>query len=67
MPEVVLCCICKQPINKTADDYVIVKKPTDIYPEVLAQAACEQKRATGGPRTIVDDFLRDIRRWPRRF
>jgi hypothetical protein len=66
MPEVVLCCDCKQPINKATDDYVVIKKATDNCPEVLAHVACEQKRATRGPRTIVDDILKDIWRWPRR-
>lgn len=66
MPEVVLCYECKQPINKTTDDYVVVKKPTDTYPEVLVHVACEQKRATRGPRMIVDDILKDIWRWPKR-
>jgi len=66
MPEVVLCYDCKQPINKTTDDYVIIEKTTDRYPEVLAHAACEQKRATGGPRTIFDDFFKSFRRWPGR-
>jgi hypothetical protein len=29
MPEVVLCCDCKQPINKATDDYVVIEKATD--------------------------------------
>ena len=66
MPEVVLCCDCKQSINKTTDDYVVIKKTTDNYPEVLAHASCEQKRATRGPRTIFDDFLRGVWSWPRK-
>jgi hypothetical protein len=50
MPEILLCCDCKQSINKAMDDYVVVKKATDSYPEVLALVACEQKiwhRITG--------------------
>jgi hypothetical protein len=66
MPEVVLCCCCKRPINKVTDDYVVVEKATDRYPEVLAHAACEQKRATSGPGAIIDDFLKSFRRWPGR-
>jgi hypothetical protein len=65
MPEVVLCCDCKQPINKETDGYVVIKKTTDNYPEVLAHVACEQKRASSGPRTIFDDLLKGLR-WPRR-
>ena len=66
MPEVVLCCDCKQSINKTTDDYVIIKRATETDPEVLAHVACEQKRATRSPRTILDDFLKEIWRWPKR-
>ena len=66
MPEVVLCCDCMQSINKGTDDYVVIKKATDTYPEVLAHVACEQKRATSGPRTIFDDFVKGRWRWPRR-
>ena len=65
MPEVVLCCDCKQSINKSTDDYVVIKKATDNYPEVLAHMTCEQKRATISPRTIVDDFLRRFWSWPK--
>jgi hypothetical protein len=36
MPEVVLCCDCKQPINKALDDYLVIKKATDNIPRVLA-------------------------------
>jgi hypothetical protein len=66
MPEVVLCYDCKQPINKATDDYVVIKRAAGNYPEVLAHVACEQKRATRNPRTMLDDFLKDIWRWPRR-
>jgi len=66
MPEIVLCCDCKQPINKAADDYVVIKKTTDRYPEVLAHVACAQKRGTSNPRTIVDDFLKNLWSWPRK-
>jgi hypothetical protein len=48
MPEVILCKDCKQSINKEVDQYVILERGTDRYPEVLAHAACEQKRATAG-------------------
>ena len=48
MPEVILCKDCKQSINKEADQYVMIEKATDRYPEVLAHVACEQKRATAG-------------------
>jgi hypothetical protein len=66
MPEVVLCCDCNQPINKSTDDYVVIKKTTDRYPEVLAHVACEQKRATSGPRMVFDDYLKRFWRWPAR-
>jgi hypothetical protein len=42
MPETILCRECKQPINKEVDQYVIIEKGTDRYPEVLAHVACEQ-------------------------
>ena len=58
MPEVVLCCDCKQSINKATDDYVVIKKATDNYPEVLAHVPCEQKRATSGPLAIFDEFVK---------
>lgn len=50
MPEILLCCDCKQSINKGRDDYVVIKKATDSYPEVLAHVACEQKRGASGGR-----------------
>jgi hypothetical protein len=48
MPEVVLCKDCKQSINREVDEYVIIEKGTDRYPEVLVHVACEQKRAAAG-------------------
>ena len=63
MPEVVLCKDCKQSINKEVDQYVILEKGTDRYPEVLAHVACEQKRAAGG--LGLDEWLRKLR-WPNR-
>jgi hypothetical protein len=63
MPEIVLCKDCKQPINKEVDQYVIIEKGTDRYPEVLAHVACEQKRAAAG--LGLDEWLRKLR-WPNR-
>jgi hypothetical protein len=64
MPEVILCKDCKQPINKETDQYVLLEKGTDRYPEVLAHVACEQKRATASGFGI-DEWLRKLR-WPNR-
>jgi hypothetical protein len=63
MPEVILCKDCKQSINKEVDQYVILERGTDRYPEVLAHVACEQKRATAG--LGIEDWLRKLR-WPNR-
>ena len=48
MPEFVLCKDCKQSINKEVDEYVMIEKGSDRYPEILAHVACEQKRAADG-------------------
>ena len=63
MPETILCRVCKQPINKEIDQYVIIEKGTDRYPEVLAHVACEQKRSAAG--FGLDDLLKKLR-WPHR-
>ena len=63
MPETILCRECKQPINKEVDQYVIIEKGTDRYPEVLAHVACEQKRSAAG--FGLDDLLKK-QRWPHR-
>jgi hypothetical protein len=63
MPETILCRECKQPINKEVDQYVIIEKGTDRYPEVLAHVACEQKRLGVG--FGLDDLLKKLR-WPHR-
>jgi hypothetical protein len=66
MPEVVLCCHCKQPINKATDDYVLIEKATNRYPEVLAHAACEQKRASSGYGVNFEELMKRFWRWPGR-
>ena len=63
MPEAVLCKDCKQSINKEVDQYVVIEKGTDRYPETLAHVACEQKRAASG--IGLDEWLRKLR-WPAR-
>jgi hypothetical protein len=63
MPEVILCKDCKRSINKEVDQYVVIEKDTDRYPEVLAHVACEQKRSTAG--MGLDELLRGLR-WPAR-
>jgi hypothetical protein len=63
MPEVLLCKDCKQPINKEADQYVVIERGTDRYPEILAHVACEQKRSTAG--VGIDEFFKKLR-WPSR-
>jgi hypothetical protein len=63
MPEIILCKDCKQPIDKEADQYVIIEKATDRYPEVLAHGTCEQKRRAAG--AGLDEWLRKLR-WPNR-
>lgn len=62
MPEVLLCRYCKQPLNKEVDQYVILMKQTDRYPEVLAHMACEQKRPG---RYGFEEWMRSFR-WPGR-
>jgi hypothetical protein len=61
MPEVILCKHCKQPINKESDQYVVVERATDRYPEALVHVACEQKRTT----FPFDEWVR-VFRWPGR-
>jgi hypothetical protein len=63
MPEITLCKDCKQPINKEADQYVLIEKGTDRYPEVLAHVTCEQKH--GATRAGFDEWLRKLL-WPNR-
>jgi hypothetical protein len=60
MPEVTLCRYCKQPINKDADAYVIVRRAVERFPEVLAHVECEQKRPTSYG---AEELLR-LLRWP---
>jgi len=62
MPEVRLCKYCKQLLNKETDEYVILARETQRYPEILAHIACEQKRlgAYG-----FEEWLRGFR-WPGR-
>lgn len=48
MPEAVLCRDCRQPVIKDTEQYVVIEKGTDRYPETLAHVACEQKRAGHG-------------------
>jgi hypothetical protein len=62
MPEVILCQYCKLPISKDSDDYVLVRKATDRFPEELAHVACEQK-----PRMpfTLEEWMK-VLRWPRR-
>jgi hypothetical protein len=45
------------------DQYIIIEKGTDRYPEVVAHATCEQKRAAAG--LGLDQWLRKLR-WPNR-
>ena len=60
-PEIILCKYCKQSINKETDQYVVIQKGTDRYPESLAHVACEQK----GPALALDEWIRKFR-WPGR-
>ena len=48
MPEAVLCKDCKQSINKEVDQYVVIEKGNERYPETIAHVICEQKRASSG-------------------
>jgi len=66
MPEVVLCCHCRKPINKTTDEYVLIRKETHRYTEVLAHATCEQKRVGSGLGLNFEDFINRFWRWPGR-
>ena len=36
MPEIILCKHCREPIDKEADQYVIIRKGSDRLPESLA-------------------------------
>jgi hypothetical protein len=62
MPEITLCRYCKQSINKDIDDYVVVRQAAGRFPQEIAHAACEQKRAAPFE---LDDWIRAFR-WPRR-
>jgi hypothetical protein len=62
MPEVILCKYCKQPINKETDQYVVVEKVTDRYPEALVHVACEQSRSRAFG---LEEWARMFR-WPSR-
>lgn len=44
MPEVILCTYCDKPIDKTKDEYVLVRKATQAAPEALAHVTCQQTR-----------------------
>jgi hypothetical protein len=61
MPEVVLCKDCKQSIKKEVDQYVVIEKENERYPETLAHVICEQKRAAPG--VGFDEWLKKLR-WP---
>jgi hypothetical protein len=45
MPEVPLCVICRKPINKAEEDYVITNKDKEKYEDkyLYAHAACQKK------------------------
>jgi hypothetical protein len=62
MPEVILCKHCRQPINKETDQYVVVEKATDRYPEALVHVACEQSRSRAFG---LEEWARMLR-WPSR-
>jgi hypothetical protein len=62
MPEIILCKHCRQPIDKEADQYVIIEKGSDRLPESLAHVPCEQKRPTGFG---FEEWIRTFR-WPGR-
>jgi hypothetical protein len=62
MPEVILCKHCRQPINKETDQYVVVEKATDRYPEALVHVACEQSRSRAFG---LEEWARMFR-WPSR-
>jgi hypothetical protein len=61
MPEVVLCKDCKQSINKEVDQYVVIEKGNERYPETIAHVICEQKRAAS--EIGFNEWLRKLR-WP---
>jgi hypothetical protein len=44
MPEVILCTYCVKPIDKTKDEYVLIRKSTQVSTEALAHIACQQNR-----------------------
>jgi hypothetical protein len=58
MPEITLCRYCKQSVNRDVDDYVVVWKAVDRFPEELAHAACEQKRPTPFG---IEEWMRNLR------
>ena len=58
MPEIILCRYCKQSINKDVDDYVVMRHAAARFPEVLAHAACEQKRPISFVGGGIDEWIR---------
>jgi 5,10-methylenetetrahydrofolate reductase len=44
MPEVILCTYCDKPLDKAKDEYVLVRKATQVNPEALAHVTCQQSR-----------------------
>jgi hypothetical protein len=44
MPEVILCIYCDKPLDKTKDEYVLIRKATHVTPEALAHVTCQQTR-----------------------
>jgi hypothetical protein len=62
MPEVILCRHCKQPINKETDEFVVIAKGAERYPEALAHVACEHKR----PHAFGLEEWARMFRWPSR-
>jgi hypothetical protein len=43
MPEVILCIYCDKPLYKTKDEYVLVRKATDVAPEALVDPTQEKR------------------------
>jgi hypothetical protein len=59
MPEVILCIYCDKPLDKANDEYVLVRKATNVTPEALAHVTCQQARRKENGITEVLTRLRE--------
>jgi len=44
MPEIELCTVCNQRINRETENYVVISRSQGAQPEIIAHEKCAQKK-----------------------